>query len=160
MEGEGQNTDSKINYNLLIYLAIAFVVWRFSDSLFSLFQKGEGDKAGETIEKKGALDWKKYMGNIKGKQKKGQYVLSITGKEALEIVKGISEEWDNLVSHDSVILDELKKAGTKGDMVLISKVYSIVNKKDLYTILKKRLSDDSKKDIFEFINNLPDYIKK
>jgi hypothetical protein len=152
----------KINWNLItigIIILILFLV------INKLFGKGEGTKSGEQTASAGALDFSKYLPKVK-KTKKDESVLSLPTKELARIALNLKSYFTkeghlNIVDvPEEKVIAEIKNAGTKGDIVVISKTYSVISKRDLYSDIKNALDESEQKIIFDYINSLPSTIKK
>lgn len=152
----------KNNQTLIIAGAVLIVLVLVLNKLFG---KDEGEKEGDTIEKKGVLDYNKYIETIK-KAPKGREIFSMgfveQGAIANELskllfIKGVP---DYLVDvPEEKVIAQIKRAGTKPDMVVIAKSYATRTKRDLYSDLKVALNDEEQKIAFGYINGLPDYVK-
>lgn len=73
--------------------------------------------------------------------------------------KGIKDAIGTFTDDESAILANVKKAATKSEVAVISKVYSVLYKRDLLFDLKDNLNSKELLPILTYINKLPDYIK-
>ena len=161
-------TGNKANINLILWLAISFVVYKFSDNIISLF-KGGNSEAEDDLEElakkyKNPLNPNYIPTKIPKETKEYKYsIFSMTTPKMVEIAKSIEKELNApLISSHAKIVGDIKRARTKSDIAVISAIFKKISGKDL----QSRIDEDFKtfyskqRDvIFNYIVGLPQYIK-
>lgn len=164
MEDSTGKTLAGINWNLLIWVALIFVVWRFSDNIFGMLglYSTEGDEAGEKIESKGVMDLNKYIAGTKKEFPKGipkgKTPITINSKDLQQVCKDIHEQIQKWNTDESSVISLLKRAKTKGDIAVISEYYAKIFKSDLYTDIKDTMNQKEQKIAFGYLNSLPSVV--
>jgi hypothetical protein len=130
-------------WKVIIAVIVIIILYKVLNSLFG---EGKGAKAGKKVEHK--LDFNKK-----------NYSPSMPASKMSAIRKAISDEWDNYVSSDAKILAQLKKLRTQGDIQTLNAIYNQATGYDLYSVMKKRLSQGAQEDIFNYWMKLPNKVK-
>lgn len=133
-----------------------------------IFGKSDETKKAEAEEKKlddAPLEKNPLMQTYKPlKPKKGYWILrrknDVGKNQALMAAREIKAAIGYFQDDETRIINAMKRAVTKSEINLISRLYAALYKKDLNYDLKDNLSKKELLPIFSYINKLPDFVKE
>lgn len=115
----------------------------------------EGNKLGGC----NPFDYNKFFDSCTPRLKYGFDRRPMTTEEAAKSAKKVYDGIGYIYDEPDKVIAGIKACRTKTDVAYLSKSFDNKYQKDMWTYIKKPLSDKSQKKIIDYVNGLPDYIE-